>query len=184
MAKPHQQADETEIFSIPEEGGLQECSFKPRAFNIIWGADNRYWVVPQKGVDAPAELVQVSWLEVTATTPPLTAGSSYEISFEVTTRQGAFGWNGCPLYIMAKVGKAGRYTRKKISLPSPDATKTTTVPPENSFTVQVPAGRQGDASRIHFGLYEVWTGRWKGGLQIHEARVKKLGKPTQAETNN
>uniref|UniRef100_A0A1U7W917 Uncharacterized protein LOC104223875 n=1 Tax=Nicotiana sylvestris TaxID=4096 RepID=A0A1U7W917_NICSY len=25
----------------------------------------------------------------------------------------------------------------------------------------------GDADKLYFGLYEVWSKRWKGGLKIH-----------------
>ena len=53
---------------------------------------------------SPAELIQVSWLEVTGTFDGL-KGKKYEIGFEVSLTPDAFGWNGCHVYVMAKVGK-------------------------------------------------------------------------------
>ncbi|KAF9668185.1 hypothetical protein SADUNF_Sadunf15G0103000 [Salix dunnii] len=169
-SKPHYEAD-------PEKNRYDKdnnCwTFKPLDFNIIWGSDKRYWNLPdpdqqQSSADdtAPVELVQVCWLEVTGTTgkTPVKPGR-YRIKFEVSMKGDAFGWN-CPVYVIAKSGKKGRYSWKKIDL-SEVKTESKSVPPD----FQIDVKDQPD-NTIYFGLYEVWSGKWKGGLRIHKAIVE------------
>ncbi|CAK7336985.1 unnamed protein product [Dovyalis caffra] len=105
--------------------------------------------------DKPAELVQVTWLEITGETKePLPVGK-YEIKFEVSLEQGAFGWNGCPVFMMGKIGKKGRYRWTKINLADlgPDKKLVT-----SDFQIEV-FGESED-NKLYFGLYEVWSGRF------------------------
>ena len=119
----------------------------------------------------PAELIQVSWLEVTGSTP-LDVGSKYKINFELSLKPDAFGWNGCQVYIMAKVGKKGKYKWTKISLKDPNPALYPADP--STLEVEVAENDKKDPT-LYFGLYEVWSGKWKGGLQIHHAVVTKSG---------
>ncbi|XWS16038.1 hypothetical protein CRYUN_Cryun34aG0051800 [Craigia yunnanensis] len=175
-SKPHHDAERDAI-----EGDLQnEFIFKPRAFNIVWGNDSRYWRIPSRSssstqsnnnVEQVAELVQVSWLEVTGSVP-LEPPNSYQISFKLSFKGKASGWSGSPVFLMAKVGKKGRYKWKRLkeleNLPS----QPTQVPNiDDPFVVEVPKDQPD--TRLYFGLYEVWSGKWKGGLKVHEAIVKK-----------
>ena len=125
-------------------------------------------------VDQVAELVQVSWLEVTGSVK-LKPLARYQISFKLSFKGDAFGWSGSPVFLMAKVGKKGRYKWKRLkeleNLPREPIEV-----PDNSepFFVDVPSMTEQPDSRLYFGLYEVWSGKWKGGLKVHQAIVKKI----------
>ncbi|CAN1806139.1 Protein PHLOEM PROTEIN 2-LIKE A9 [Linum perenne] len=166
--KPHQEGD-TKEFVFSESP--RSWWFKPKAFNIVWGNDDRYWRVPKDG--GAAELLQVSWLEVSSINTldgDIQPGKKYVISFRLQMKQGAFGWNGCTVYLMTKIGQSGKYTAKKIKLADqPEMDKEFDT---EKLEVTVPA----DATdkKLYFGLYEVWTGRWKGGLLIHGATVEDI----------
>ncbi|KAJ6748191.1 hypothetical protein OIU79_029336 [Salix purpurea] len=74
-----------------------------------------------------------------------------------------------PIFMMAKVGKRGRYKWRKIKLPqTSDSSPATTDP----FQIEVDETREDN--KLYFGLYEVWNGKWKGGLLIHEATVRPV----------
>ncbi|PON74450.1 Phloem protein [Trema orientale] len=157
----------------------KEITFYPRGLNIVWGNDNRYWRIPKpedaKNPDVPAELIQVSWLEVTGSTT-LDAGKKYNIKFHLSLKSDAFGWNGCQVYLMAKIGRRGKYKWTKVTLKdqTPSADNKGTPFPAEDFEIEVPESANDQESRkLFFGLYEVWSGKWKGGLQIHKAVVTK-----------
>ncbi|KAK6268402.1 hypothetical protein QUC31_012562 [Theobroma cacao] len=170
--KPHHDADGN---AITEERGVY--TFRPRAFNIVWGNDSRYWRIPSRPTsarnnnDEVAELVQVSWLEVTGVAK-LENSKTYQVTFTLSFKENASGWSGCPVFLMAKVGKKGKYKWKRLkeleSLP-----KVPTEVPSNSepFLVEVP--KDVNDTRLYFGLYEVWSGQWKKGLRVHGATVKE-----------
>ncbi|XP_050233929.1 protein PHLOEM PROTEIN 2-LIKE A9 isoform X2 [Mercurialis annua] len=161
--KPHYEADKE----------IEES--KPNALSIVWGNDNRYWIMPQPGREEGAKLLQVSWLEVTGTSKKsLTKGNKYGISFVIELTDGSFGWNGCPVFLMAKLGKKGQYKWQKVSLSDLPKNQKHEIPIGNQFTLEVPFDCTNDDLVLYFGLYEVWTGRWKGGLSIYEAKIKDL----------
>ncbi|KAJ6671897.1 hypothetical protein OIU85_013260 [Salix viminalis] len=165
--KPHHDADPDEIL---KEADRNIWTFKPRGFNIIWGSDRRYWNVPEKGIVQPAELLKVCWLEVTGTTTESLPKGKYEIIFKLQVKQGAFGLYDSPIFMMAKVGKRGRYKWRK--------NQTTTnlrqqsCSPQTRFKLKLMKLEKITSSI--FGLYEVWNGKWKGGLLIHEATVRPV----------
>lgn len=117
--------------------------------------------------NAPAKLRQVCWLEVTGTAKKLEAGK-YQVSFLLSKEQDAFGWNNCQPFLMAKVGKKGKYKWKKVLELNEDKKENITIVSE---PIEV---KDNDEKELYFGLYEVWSGKWKGGLCIHEACVKKV----------
>ncbi|KAJ4827516.1 hypothetical protein Tsubulata_038362 [Turnera subulata] len=166
---PLEMADEPQ--SVQKAGNENNgvLKFYPKEMTIIWVNDKRYWKAPVDD-EAPAELVQVCWLEVRTFTPNLPEGT-YQISFKLSLKQGAFGWTGCPVFLMAKVGNKGRYKWDKLDLLKLGLEQQQTVPAD--FQIEVTGAHSSDP-RIYFGLYEVWSGRWKGGLIIHEAQVKKV----------
>ncbi|MBA0626974.1 hypothetical protein Godav_004537 [Gossypium davidsonii] len=171
-SKSHQEADPNAI--IANEGGF---IFKPKAFNIVWGSDTRYWRIPRSPIpeydeQEAAELIQVSWLEVTGSVK-LEPSTRYEISFKLSFRRDSFGWSGAPIFLMAKVGKKGKYKWKRLKELDNLPKDPIMVPTDDSFTIE-PIQDIPD-KRLYFGLYEVWSGKWKGGLKVHEAIVKKLG---------
>lgn len=118
-------------------------------------------------VNKPVELLQVSWLEVTGSVDGLTPGK-YKLTFDVKLTADAFGWKDIQVFLMAKVGKKGKYKWKKVKLEqgqnnaSPDGKQLLSIDVPNDTT---------DMNTLHFGLYEVWSGKWKGGLEIYNAKV-------------
>ncbi|XP_014493220.1 protein PHLOEM PROTEIN 2-LIKE A9 [Vigna radiata var. radiata] len=132
----------------------------PRGLNIVWGNDSRYWRIPEEG---PAELIQVSWLEVSGVVQ-ITKAGTYSVSFEVKVKEDGFGWAGTDVLVMAKIGKTGKYRFQANRLS----------PGENIIPfkrLEIPVVGPSD---LHFGLYEVWSGKWKGGLQIIKAVIQPL----------
>ncbi|KAF5197035.1 Phloem protein 2-like a9 [Thalictrum thalictroides] len=166
-SKPHYDGDPSEI---EQEGS--SFKIKPRGLNIVWGNNTRYWSIPEKNVNEPAELKQVCWLEVTASVPlaRLVPGIKYNVSFDVRLKPDAFGWNEIPIHIMAKIGKKGKYKWKSYIL------GIAKIPPSKIQLIldeplQVTSAQKDSGDNLYVGLYEVWRGRWKGGLLIDEARV-------------
>ncbi|XP_047958123.1 protein PHLOEM PROTEIN 2-LIKE A9-like isoform X3 [Salvia hispanica] len=150
--------------------GAQGMKIYPRNFNIVWGNDTRYWNVP-KNTDLAAELCQVSWLEVTGGVVGTKAGKSYEVGFSVSLNPDAFGWGKYPIYIMIKRGNEEKATWTKIMI-NPNQ--------KGQFEIKGRLTRGSDHQiegsddgKLSFGLYEVWSGKWKGGLKIHHAYVKE-----------
>ncbi|KAI4306376.1 hypothetical protein L6164_029658 [Bauhinia variegata] len=160
FGRPHQKA-EPEKVSQSRDGVYL---FPPKGLNIVWGNDPRYWMIPQNG---PAWLMQVSWLEVSGSVR-VTKGRKYRVKFEVSLDADSFGFKGTTLLIMAKVGKNGAYNYDEVTLAQ--AGKLTIPNKTSGLEVQIPS----DASdpTLYFGLYEVWSGKWKGGLEIHKALVQ------------
>ncbi|KAF3450038.1 hypothetical protein FNV43_RR06117 [Rhamnella rubrinervis] len=128
--------------------------------------------------DGPADLIQVSWLEVTGTTDPLDVGK-YEVGFRVTIKVDAFGWKNCQVFLMAKVGKKGRYNWKKVSLEGLNNKEI----PEDKFQIDVKP--ENDDKQLYFGLYEVWSGKWKGekGTNVQSSASDLSVTPSRAEFN-
>ncbi|CAN6545811.1 unnamed protein product [Malus baccata var. baccata] len=173
--KPHFQAEQDD--EVKQEGN--KYIFRPRGLNIVWGNDERYWKLPKKKQSKdeptePAELIQVSWLEVTGSCS-LSIAKKYEISFDVELAPDAFGWRDIQAFLMAKVGKKGKYvwTKVKVAAQDPKVGKFK-IPDDNGpqMTIEVPSNAPDNT--VYFGLYEVWSGKWKGGLKIHQASVKEV----------
>ncbi|GAV64362.1 RNase_H2_suC domain-containing protein/PP2 domain-containing protein [Cephalotus follicularis] len=146
--------------------GMQEIVFPPRALKIVWGKDRNSWIIPENG--DPAELVGVSWLEVTGS--KLLEVGKYDISFKISLNEKATGWDDYPIFMMARVGGRGRYTWRKVSLPK-EGTKSI---PADSEKLEIEVKPDSVDKTLYFGLYEVWSGKMKRGLIIHEAVVKKI----------
>ncbi|KAK8650316.1 hypothetical protein V6N13_139961 [Hibiscus sabdariffa] len=171
-SKPHHEAD-NENMDKTKVGNKDALIFKPRNLNIVWGNDNRYWRFPSgNNADEPAELVQVSWLEVTGSCI-LKDSQNYQISFKLSFKRDASGWSGAPVFLMAKVGKKGKYKWKKLKDLDKLPQEPTEFPSADDSFIVDGVTRQPDM-RLYFGLYEVWSGKWKGGLRVHHATVKEL----------
>ncbi|XP_022142574.1 protein PHLOEM PROTEIN 2-LIKE A9-like isoform X2 [Momordica charantia] len=126
--------------------------------------------------DSVAELKQVAWLEVTGSTPKdVVIGKEYKVGFRVSLRPDAFGWEGREVYIMAKIGKRGTVSFKKVNFEG----KSQGMPlpfdiPEDKLVITVTPKETAvpsDDCKLYFGMYEVWSKMWKGGLKIHHAFV-------------
>ncbi|XP_058759237.1 protein PHLOEM PROTEIN 2-LIKE A9-like [Vicia villosa] len=166
--KPHQTSDREFIDEIKKENSniIIGHRIKPKGLNIIWGNDLRYW---KKTSDDYAELIQVSWLEVSGKVP-VERGQTYTVKFDVEVDQNGFGWDNTPVLVMAKIGKKGKYDYKVVELVCDGVTKT--IPKDEQLNITV--NQDEIDPELHFGLYEVWSGKWKGGLRIKKAEVKKI----------
>ncbi|KAI5563218.1 hypothetical protein POPTR_015G118800v4 [Populus trichocarpa] len=133
--------------------------------------------------DDPAELLEVCWLDVTGSMTA-TKGKAYEISFILSmNEENSFGWED-PVYVMARIGEEGEYTRVKIDL-SKLGLKEEEFPAEKCrVEFRSDENAENNKKTLYFGLYEVWTNHWKGGLRIHEAIVRELTAEDSASTSN
>ena len=76
---------------------------------------------------------------------------------------------------MAKFGKKGKYTWTKITLRTDYSRPTTILPsPEGLEIVTKDAPTPNVNDTIYLGLYKVWSGKWKGGLELHNATVVQI----------
>ena len=141
----------------------------PSGLNIIWGQDARYWKLPQG--KEPAELVQVSWLEVTGYCDQVEPNVTYDVKFQLKLTPDAFGWNDLPIYFMVKSGSGSLWKKLNLTKDAPTNSDGIYVVP-NNLTVTV--GKGGNVgNNLYFGLYEVWSGKWKGGLVIQKVIITK-----------
>ncbi|CAK7336956.1 unnamed protein product [Dovyalis caffra] len=152
--------------------------FKPRGLHITWSSDRRYWKMPEKGTDGPAELLDVCWLEINSSTPePLSKGERYALSFKLSLQEVHSGWKNVPAFMLAKVGKKGIPNWAKINIADMNIGNVMEVP-YGKLQFEVP--KYAEDTTLYFGLYELWSGGWKSGLRIHEAVVEKM--PVQSIT--
>ncbi|XP_031125270.1 protein PHLOEM PROTEIN 2-LIKE A9-like [Ipomoea triloba] len=161
-----------------KNNGKDDVTVPPGALSIIWGNDQRYWKNPDSAV---AELIQVCWLEVTGSIKlrPEMKGKKYEVGFEVSLTPDAFGWSNSPVYIMGKRGKKPIWTKMNLANNNKGIFKI----PETPLVV-APPGDGSDNDKVYFGLYEVWSGRWKGGLKIHKAFVREFSGNSNHKTGS
>ncbi|KAG6423566.1 hypothetical protein SASPL_113966 [Salvia splendens] len=155
----------------------KKMEIKPKDLSIVWGKDNRYWSIPDDG--AAAELYQVSWLEVTGCVSKTEPGKEYEVGFQLSFTADAFGWSGSPVYILVKRGKTAKFKGHKFSLDTSKESEEIKAKIDainnNSTTDEAEdANAKEENSKVYFGLYEVWRGKWKGGLKIHHAFIQEV----------
>ncbi|KAG0494593.1 hypothetical protein HPP92_005587 [Vanilla planifolia] len=94
----------------------------------------------------------------------------YMVKFRVELTPDNFGWGeSCPVYFMVKVAQEAR-SWKKVYLNQANTGVVFDVPMDGQLTFRVPE-RRGADDQLHFGMYEIWRGRWKGGLVIHEVII-------------
>lgn len=124
-----------------------------------------------RDIRGEATLIQVSWLDVSGMVS-VERGGVYRVSFEVEMKPDAFGWNGSPVLVMAKLGKKGAYDYREVTLTSNSKIIPDPNPQQKQLDVTVPSNLS--EKDIYFGLYEVWSGKWKGGLVIKKAKLEFL----------
>ncbi|GKU92633.1 hypothetical protein SLEP1_g6340 [Rubroshorea leprosula] len=61
----------------------------------------------------PAELLKVTWFQLSGSVPVI-PGKKYRISFKLGFNPNSFGWKAHPTFLMAKIGKSGRYVWKSL----------------------------------------------------------------------
>lgn len=97
----------------------------------------------------------------------------YEAGFRISLTADAFGWAGSPVYILVKRGKTGKFKGKKFELESSKEDEDIKAKVEKIEKAEGKDPVEED-SKIYFGLYEVWRGKWKGGLKIHHAFIRQI----------
>ena len=124
--------------------------------------------------DGPAELLKVCWLDVSGEMP-VTEGKEYEVSFMLSMNtKNSSAWND-PVTVMARIGKKGEYQRKEIKLSNlSEEVKEFRLDHKCQIKPKSDENAKNDKETLYFGLYEVWTNKWKRGLRIHEAIVQEI----------
>ncbi|CAH2034689.1 unnamed protein product [Thlaspi arvense] len=182
----HHEADS----KMEQDANRKAWIFQPSGLNFVWGGDSRYWVIPKEPRylpvhnGMPAELKMVSWLEVTGSFEKIEPGKTYQIGFKISFKPDAAGWDKAPVFMSAKIGKKGKPVWKRIKSvnqnfgkPKSGSEKPVTIPDESDGSFQISVSHEPlnqEDTKLQFGLYEVWTGRWKTGLLIHEAFVQEV----------
>ena len=117
----------------------------------------------------------MSWLEVTGSLDlgRLEKNKEYKVSFKLKLKPDAFGWADSPVYLMAKPGKSGPYNWKKSDLSQGKPGEVIIVPNNPVLKFKVPE-RPAEGDKLQFGMYEIWRGRWKGGLVIEEVVIEPV----------
>lgn len=127
----------------------------------------------------PAELVSVSWFELSGSVPVI-PGKRYRISFKLGFNPNSFGWNAHPIFLMAKIGKSGRYVWKGLTELERMPRGPIDIPADgNSFEIEVPPSALD--TMLYFGIYEIWSGSRKKGLLVYSASVKEVKTDDQAQ---
>lgn len=118
----------------------------------------------------------MSWLEVTGSFPSelLKVDGQYSVKFKVSLMTNAFGWQGSPVYffVLDPNTKKRKWRKRDLSGLKRDGSSEE-VPADLNFDFK--GNQKNEASEISFGLYEIWKGGWKGGLDIREVVIKKVG---------
>ncbi|KAM1007996.1 hypothetical protein ACFX2A_004584 [Malus domestica] len=182
--KPHFQAEEDEIKKQERPHNFfnsllngDSYILKPRGLSIVWGNVEHYWKLPKKlskgDSNDPTELKQVSWLEVTGSVS-LIPTKTYQISLDVEMAPSSFGWRDIQAFLMAKVGKRGKYKWTKVKVVQDPNVGRFTIPDKTSPPLRIEVLPASVDNMLHFGLYEIWSGKWKGGLKIHQANVTEV----------
>ncbi|XP_038877535.1 protein PHLOEM PROTEIN 2-LIKE A9-like [Benincasa hispida] len=168
------QAEKKKKYTAPSEKDEHEnVIIPPRDLKIAWGSDDTQWEIEKGNIEEEsyAEAIKVTWLEVKAIYKGAKAGSKYRIGFKVGLKPDAFGWDNSPVFLMAKVGESGSYAWKRLYFNTRDL-KTKAVNFPSNFEINIPSSAED--TTLYFGLYEIWGGRWKGGLRIYHAFVNKV----------
>ncbi|URD86859.1 Phloem protein [Musa troglodytarum] len=165
---PHYKGVKNES-TIKKDG--DNLKINPTALDVTWGNDSRYWSIDKNA--GPISLLQVSWLEVTGTfdlgSVTLDTSELYSLKFRVRMKADAFGWSGCPVYLMVKDAVNSKFKWKKVDLSRLPAGREVVIPEffeEKHLFKPSP-------DKLIFGLFEIWRGRWKGGLEILEVIIEK-----------
>ncbi|GFQ04829.1 protein phloem protein 2-like a9 [Phtheirospermum japonicum] len=174
-ASPHHLPNPSTKFIKDKQGKM---IYQPKDLNIVWGEDDHYWNVPNKENSA-AKLRQISWLEVTGSIDGTSRNKNYDVGFRLSLAPDAFGWGTSPIYVMVKRGKEGKFAWEKVFL-NPKETSEFEVT-GRLMKADKQKARNSDDDKVYFGLYEVWSGKWKGaGLSHNEA----AGPNNEGSTSN
>ncbi|CAL9765861.1 unnamed protein product [Musa acuminata subsp. burmannicoides] len=170
---PHYKGEHNDS-TIKKDGDT--VKIEATALDVTWGNDPRYWSIDK--TRGAISLHQVSWLEVSGVfensvldkvNAKLDASKSYSLTFKVRMKADAFGWSGCPVYLMVKDGDTKKFKWKKVDLSRLTAGTDMYIPDSSDKHIFKPP-----SDKLTFGLFEIWRGRWKGGLEISQVIIEKV----------
>ncbi|KAM7477455.1 hypothetical protein LguiA_025668 [Lonicera macranthoides] len=120
--------------------------------------------------DGPAKLLDVAWLEITAT-KKIDLRKSYQIGFKVSFRGSWYPLY--PFFIMAKI-QDGNYIARKVNFQDKRPEEEFDAP--DNFVIRFSPRDHSSEPILHMTLCDHWTAGivWKSGLHIHHAFVKEL----------
>ncbi|CAD5192812.1 unnamed protein product [Musa acuminata subsp. malaccensis] len=169
---PHYKGEQNNS-TIKKDGDT--VKIEATALDVTWGNDPRYWSIDK--TRGSISLHQVSWLEVSGVfdksvldtvNAGLDTSKTYSLKFRVKMKADAFGWSGCPVYLMVKDGDTKKFKWKKVDLSRLTAGTEVYIPESpDKHTFRPPA------DKLTFGLFEIWRGRWKGGLEILQVIIER-----------
>ncbi|XP_020586469.1 protein PHLOEM PROTEIN 2-LIKE A2-like [Phalaenopsis equestris] len=172
---PHWTGDHSDEYIKIENGGYH---ISAKALRIVWGNDNRFWEwiklsKEDSCFEIGAELIQVNWMEVTGSLNlekfQLDPLKTYEIIYVIKFKIDAFGWRSSPITfeLSTSEGKSSRnevYLEKHIK---EDINWNEICGAEFSLASSEMRGK-----KIEFGMKEVKTEWWKGGIVLEGVRIR------------
>ncbi|XP_011011256.1 PREDICTED: uncharacterized protein LOC105115883 isoform X1 [Populus euphratica] len=185
---PNNENPETDTEPALSQGadGKTTLTFKPKHLSIFSEEERQAWTISkisESSRDVTADMLEVCWLDVTGSMTA-TKGKAYEISFILSMNEkNSFGWED-PVYVMARIGEEGEYSRVQIDLSKLGHEKEEFPAEKCRVEFRSDENTENNKKKLYFGLYEVWTNNWKGGLRIHEAIVRELTAEDSASTSN
>ncbi|KAL3523007.1 hypothetical protein ACH5RR_015841 [Cinchona calisaya] len=172
---PHWKRDPS-LIKVPDSEGL--FTIPVRALNITWGNDPHFWQwiklneeeTKSTGFVEAALLDQVNWLEVTGkldiSSMKLAMDKTYTVYYILKFTVDAFGWHSVPIKFRVKKDNAQEIKPTELLL-EPYRKK------PNEWH-EIPVGKLNFVedketqviSVIEFGMFEVDSDRWKGGMVL------------------
>ncbi|KAJ0081265.1 hypothetical protein Patl1_11844 [Pistacia atlantica] len=172
---PHWKADDSSCYIKDSSGSIR---VPVRALNIIWGNAPRFWQwiklteenSKASGFEEGAVLNQVNWIEVTGNLHCFAsvAGSAkmYEIFYVVKFQVDAFGWHSVPIKFKVKHNGEERVRTVMLQAYREKQEEWLEIP-GGDFTVS-----DDKFGAVEFGMFEVESDWWKGGMVLAGIRVK------------
>nr|XP_027088998.1 protein PHLOEM PROTEIN 2-LIKE A2-like [Coffea arabica] len=182
---PHWKRDPSFIEGPDSAGSF---SIPVRALNIAWGRDHRYWRRITLGEDENRSvgfeeavlLDQVNWFEVTGMLDipclNLAVHTTYRLYYVVKFLPGAFGWHTADVKFKVKFKDTQEIMSTELIIletykKQPDQWHE--IPGGKPFVVN----NEVLITTVEFGMFEVETDWWKGGMVLGGVKVKPDNPP-------
>ncbi|XP_064940539.1 uncharacterized protein PHLOEM PROTEIN 2-LIKE A4-like [Musa acuminata AAA Group] len=178
---------------VPNEWSGEEGRYHimARGMNISWGDDDRFWkwhrlseeelrelsIDPENRLCEYAELNQVSWLEATKTLDlddekykkVFDGYQACEILYNIKFKVDAFGWHGVPVTFQVNTPTQDEGYTKDEKLES-YRKRTSGWQQIHGGEFKIPKTEK--KGKVKFGMYEIKSQRWKGGILLAGVTLK------------
>ncbi|KAK8952493.1 putative F-box protein PP2-B2 [Platanthera zijinensis] len=176
MNSHHWPGDQSVEYIKRENGGIH---ISAKALRIVWGNDSRFWQwtkIEDSCFEIGAELIQVNWLEVNGALDlqkfPLDPLKAYEIVYVVKFMADAFGWHAPPITFEVCSAWDGKKSRRAETLEhyylKEEKKKSWIEIHGGEFSLPSAASNY---NKIEFGMNEVKTEWWKGGIVLEGVKI-------------